>query len=290
VALSHESLDQTRTATIVLSRGSSAETLLVDKIVNNNWNEQLQGHFTRLKIVGLDRLQHSRPEFLQDWKNMILGVVRLIGVTSLDMTCKPSDDAQGRLDCTTVIPLALIFPNLTEVDLSYANIAHPGNLCGYFCSYCLLSQGYHGMAANVAQNMFGGQFRRIARITELHLDDTRFHGVDEHLMQRFSSATTDNEDYFFLLSCQHLERLSMKNATFTLSYDDEARPESQDFLIKMVHRHPTLRWLRSDLTDENASPCSRLSDPKCDICTLMKLLSCTFYTGLYSLCGPNICL
>jgi hypothetical protein len=70
--------------------------------------------------------------------------------------------------------------------------------------------------------------------------------------------------------------LEHEDATFTLSYDDEARPESQDFLIKMVHRQPTLRWLRSDLTDENASPCSRLSDPKCDICTLMKLLSCTF--------------
>lgn len=253
MARSHESLDQTRTATIVLSRGSSAETLF-DKIVNNNWNEQLQGYFTRLKIVGLDRLQHTRPEFLRDWRNTILGVVRLTGVTSLDMTCSPSDAAQGRLDFATIFPLVLIFLNLTEVDLSYANIANPGNLCGSFCSFCptLTRLSWNGCQRG-GQHMFGGQFSRIARITELHLDDTRFHGVDEQLMQRFSSATTDNEDVFLFTSCQHLERLSMKNATFTLSHEDEVRPVSQDFLIKMVRRHPTLRWLRSDLTDENVA-------------------------------------
>jgi hypothetical protein len=254
-ARSHESLNQTRTATIVLSQGSSAENLF-DRTVNNNWNEQLQGNFTHLKIVGLERLQHTRPAFLRDWRNTILGVVQLTGITSLDMACNPSDNVvQGRLDWTTVFPLALIFPNLTQVDLSYANIALPDNLCGFFCKYCptLTRLSWNGCQRH-SLNMSGGAFSNVARITELHLDDTRFLRYDERSMRRFSSAEDDDEDFFLFRTCLHLERLSMKNARFTLLYDeDEIRPESQDFLVKMVRRHPTLRWLRSDLTDENVA-------------------------------------
>ena len=45
----------------------------------------------------------------------------------------------------------------------------------------------------------------------------------------------------------------MKNATFQCGHfgRSEPRPFSQNMLIKLVRHHPTLRWLRSDLTDEN---------------------------------------
>ena len=50
--------------------------------------------------------------------------------------------------------------------------------------------------------------------------------------------------------------LSIKNATWC-EWEDRrsdfprAFPVTQEMLIKMVRHHPTLRWLRSDLTEEN---------------------------------------
>lgn len=107
-ARAHESLDQTRTATIVISEGSTAESLFTS-IANNGWNERLQGNFTSLKIVGANRLR--APNNLRE-----MGArSRLTGITSLDLSCSQH---QG-FDYTATVPLALIFPNLQEVDLSH---------------------------------------------------------------------------------------------------------------------------------------------------------------------------
>lgn len=59
---------------------------------------------------------------------------------------------------------------------------------------------------------------------------------------------------FLFASCSHLERLSIKNATCTHpANEDDSIPVCQDLLTKMVCNHPTLRWLRSDLTDESVA-------------------------------------
>lgn len=57
---------------------------------------------------------------------------------------------------------------------------------------------------------------------------------------------------YLMEDCERLERLSIKNATWSLEYNAAERyPVSQRMLIKMVRNHPTLRWLRSDLSEEN---------------------------------------
>ena len=41
------------------------------------------------------------------------------------------------------------------------------------------------------------------------------------------------------------------------SWGEEGHVVSQAMLIKMVRNHPTLRWLRSDLTEENITMLQR---------------------------------
>ena len=54
--------------------------------------------------------------------------------------------------------------------------------------------------------------------------------------------------------CESLERLSIKNATWSLEENPlEKFPVSQDMLITMVRNHPTLQWLRSDLSADNVA-------------------------------------
>lgn len=68
----------------------------------------------------------------------------------------------------------------------------------------------------------------------------------------FNTDPSDQE-HFLWMHCSRLERLSMKNTTWErVTYmSSPRRLFSQDMLIKLVRLHPTLRWLRSDLTEEN---------------------------------------
>jgi hypothetical protein len=52
-------------------------------------------------------------------------------------------------------------------------------------------------------------------------------------------------------NCTRLERLRIMNTTWTSYGSETTQPVAQEMLIKMVRQHPTLRWLRSDVTDEN---------------------------------------
>ena len=59
---------------------------------------------------------------------------------------------------------------------------------------------------------------------------------------------------YLLMCCKHLERLSLKDVTWHIDGTSLPRePIPQEMLMKMVRRHPTLRWLQSDLTPENVA-------------------------------------
>jgi len=60
-----------------------------------------------------------------------------------------------------------------------------------------------------------------------------------------------DENFFMFMRCRSLERVSVKNASFDSSPDVDSSPVTQEMLIKFVRRTPSLRWLRSDLTEEN---------------------------------------
>jgi hypothetical protein len=73
-----------------------------------------------------------------------------------------------------------------------------------------------------------------------------------------NSYSRDTREGFYnpylLMHCRHLERLILKNVTWFVSGSDhELEPLPQEIIIKMVRYHPTLRWLQSDLTEENVA-------------------------------------
>lgn len=59
------------------------------------------------------------------------------------------------------------------------------------------------------------------------------------------------------MHCQHLQRLSIKGATWILSNcfgrQSQAEPIDQEMLVNMVRHLPERRWLQSDLSDENVA-------------------------------------
>ena len=60
----------------------------------------------------------------------------------------------------------------------------------------------------------------------------------------------ENRDSYLWKHCPVLARVSMVGATFNL-YSETSRPFTQNMLIKLVRFHPTLEYLKSDLTDDN---------------------------------------
>jgi hypothetical protein len=82
-------------------------------------------------------------------------------------------------------------------------------------------------------------------LTEVYVDNSQFRAANPG----FYSA--DGRDPFLFEFCIQLQRLSIINATWTAIDSKATQPISQEKLMKMVRNHPKLRWLRSDLTDEN---------------------------------------
>lgn len=62
-----------------------------------------------------------------------------------------------------------------------------------------------------------------------------------------------NHDVFIFHRCVNgLERFSIRNASFYHRFKLSTKLEKQNLLIKFVRNAPsTLKWFRSDLTDEN---------------------------------------
>lgn len=93
----------------------------------------------------------------------------------------------------------------------------------------------------------GLALRNFTSMTHLHVDGGAFFVHDVNVTR----IQTGSEGPYMWDLCRGLERLSMNNATWFCSVNHERVPVTQNMLIKMVRLHPTLRWLRSDLTKEN---------------------------------------
>jgi lipopolysaccharide biosynthesis regulator YciM len=94
--------------------------------------------------------------------------------------------------------------------------------------------------------MDGRQLREAANLTELNLDGAGLLGIYPQSLEDLYGSE-NSLGHYILERCTKLERLSMKNTVL----GSDGRKPSQTTLMKLVRRHPTLQWLRSDLTQEN---------------------------------------
>lgn len=239
-ARKNESLDQTRTAIIIIRQGTTVESLF-HTITTNEWHLVFTGNRTSLKIAGIERLPSE---------NIREPLLQLPGVVNIDLSI--SQEAPNRnVHENCVSSLIEMCPNLQYIDLSYL-LAAPYDVFPSFTSPTrVTSNGCRGLS------IFGTiqQYN----ITELCLDSASFttnYSIDE-ATRYYGTMVEDGGDasiYMLGTGQQALEGLSIKNAGwrhYQNGFDYEHFP--QEVIIKFVRLHPSLRWLRSDLTEENVA-------------------------------------
>jgi hypothetical protein len=112
--------------------------------------------------------------------------------------------------------------------------------------------------------MDGLNFQYSGTLRQLNLDMTRFNLPDnsQPWERDLVYKTEYCREHYWFSKVNSLVYLSIKSAWYTVEVEEEDEdgylyndwidvPISQGMLIKMVQLTPMLRWLRSDLTDEN---------------------------------------
>lgn len=254
---SNESLDQTRTATIVLTEFTSFIALCI-KIRRNR--QRFTGNTCRLKIVGLERISvYLGYIFLTP--SIIANFLALEDITSFD--CSLSTLTSMRLidRYPLLYGLCGILPNLQRLDLSNVSIDEEDvRMVRSFGENCpnltkIIWRGVRGI------RQCGSSFLDVPHLTHLYIDEAEL--SQKTLVRRAftrngspSDFTTHNPsdnsipNLHMFMYCKNLWYLSLKGATLAVS-ETEKVPLPQDMLVTMVRRHPTLQWLKSDLTPDN---------------------------------------
>lgn len=243
-ARNHPSLDQTRAATIAIRKSKTIHDLYAT-IASNGWETtfSIQSNKKYLKVRGLEKLKEP-DDYTEGWVDRAPnGDLRLDSITSLDMSAEPKV-VQTKINSSEVEGVMHILPNLQEVDLSYV----------YYSSMKLM--GLERACRTITRLTWKGcnSFLDIDgpnRVAHLNVDDCCGHELGYGYQFHLAMETGNLHSYCLFKSFPNLECLSLMNAQSKEYGSNMQQPVSQEFLIKVVRFHPTLRWLRSDLTDEN---------------------------------------
>jgi hypothetical protein len=242
----HVSLDQTRTGTIVCTENTTVESIR-EAFVSQEWNQVFRGNRTRLKIVGLERMPRipsGRLYKIRGGQDRLL----LTNVSSLET----SNDSLTKPGYWNVLFFVSMLSNLREIDLSHMKIEtrRRRSLVESIVKRCRSLQKVISNGSQRAIIMQGSLSYRgfMSYVTELHLDDSLLFSA-LIFCERSSFSDSGNPNYI-LCRFTNIVSLSIKNLAWC-GWNTGVQPVTQEMLIKMVRRHPTLRWLRSDLTEAN---------------------------------------
>jgi hypothetical protein len=246
-ARSSPTLDQTRTGTIICVPGSSIPRIY-NAISRGGWNNELySGNRTRLRVVDFDEFTCGFSRMLPPNDDLFLP-----GITSLDLSCS-HPNRFGRILHPRSYCLARVLPNLRELDLSYMFAISSDPIGAFFYNCPLTRLTWNSGNCNLFLDEYGP---RIAdNLAEIYMDGAEFeyHCPNFYQQQHFEEEPNNGRrSYYMFMRCKCLERVSIKNTRFVpFDREHEARPVSQGMIMKFVRHTPTLRWLRSDLTEEN---------------------------------------
>lgn len=265
-ARNSESLDQTRTATIICSR-AKASTCITLCAALKKASDVLTTKYTRFKVIGLETLDDEDVRLPNVYRRY-----RIASVTALELALNPNEARTDGLPVVSGTPLLLLrsfFRNVTELvlkDMSFVNEGHYLNGIRLLSPNTSQSSLARLECHNVAPLYLApyGVLNDPYRFREINFDNcclvlmnscddfpTSFH-------QRYLFALgNDGNGHFILKHCLSCRRLSIKDTTWCPSYNADHRaqeaPLSQAWLVKMVRNLPALRWLRSDLSPENVA-------------------------------------
>ena len=95
--------------------------------------------------------------------------------------------------------------------------------------------------------MSGTDIRASRNLNEIHMNDSDFEcSFKQHMSNLYNHAF--NNHFIFHDCCRTLERVSIRNGSWSRSMDIII---PQNALIKFVRNVSSLRWFRSDSTQEN---------------------------------------
>lgn len=242
-------LSQIRTGTIDITPAVDKSILeLYDAIETRGYQHVFADNRTNFKLKNLDNFKHNTA--MKDIKRRARSSsVKLPGVKSLDVSFPPHTSNRRRpVKNSTMKALALILPNLESIDLSYMQVTQTA--VSAFCQQCpnLKSITWRGSTDNL---LIGGEdFKSANNLKDLNLDNSVLYHGDIPLSHFGDDSAYARGGWCMLVQCRRLERLSIKGISATL-FRGSPQAVSNDVIAKYVrHAPPTLRWLRSDLSQD----------------------------------------
>jgi len=190
--------------------------------------------FTTLKLIGHGGVAAA---FNQEVTPIQRGML-LRHVKCLDMSLPPEGTKKSR-KVPLFVPRMLTksMPNLLEVNFSYCNMTNSGlELVAKNCPLLEKLTCHAGLSSVLS---CGQNLRACKNLREIHMDDTDWYTPDDYaiLFQQPGPLC------LFFHCMEHLERVSIKNASYRAFTDTEL----QMALFKFVVLAPELRWFRSGL-------------------------------------------
>lgn len=221
-----------------------------DKLIQQLYpNRHKLQHIREVTIINGHKFGHR---FNADIKKneSILKQLRLKGVISLQMLLSSKNTEQIYVRNSFPYTLALILPNLREIDLSNTMVS-PSILVSFSDKCSRLEKiTWNNIALFSYITIDGSKMRNIKNLKEIYMNDSEFVGLS---LLNHALSDLDNDEYshiFLFHKCSHvLERVSIKNAIVGFS---QPFLIPQNALIKFIRNAPlSLTWFRSDLTPEN---------------------------------------
>lgn len=172
---------------------------------------------------------------------------QLAGVTSLDVSSSSENpaDIQEQRYISGLFPY---LPNLREINFSYVKAP--------VAAYRML-----GRLCPDLTRIIGTGSQKCVLMIGIGLNLEELYLNDSHIVDSWSrdidATRTEYESttgrIFLFRQCGSLERLSIKGASWSPMYGHPSEPRdiTQEMLMKMVRNHRNLRWLQSDLSEEN---------------------------------------
>ena len=263
-ARSNGSLNQTRTRTIICSERATGRSIYE---IIHRWTQggALGNRPIHLRIENAFNLSPDTDDRAVTFEEAFDARFSLQDrVVSVDLSVDPEHAATDRqADSHTIKCLSIMCVNMRELDMSGLMVADASRLLEEIRVQCRLLRrlSWNNSDGNISLN---GIEISVLNILELSFDDSCFRSpfesadMNRWFFERTISLNARRHEPFLMRECKVVERLSIKNATWCLEENPlEKFPVTQGMLIKMVRRHPTLRWLRSDLSAENVAMLQR---------------------------------
>ena len=178
---------------------------------------------------------------------------RFTGVVALDLS---SPTKMVYTNYYILTALRTLLPNLREINLSNTGIqSHQLKAFAEECSR-LEKITYNHSSGDSHLSMDGKHMNPAKNLKEIYMDDSSLFAPIYSVSTIAVFSDLENNKYsniFLFHKCSKgLERVSIKNLTRRTGYGLEQKSTvPQNVLIKFVRNTPTLKWLRSDLTQDN---------------------------------------